>query len=292
MLKLPNCEPRPWRVGNNLLGGEGTLVMAIINCTPDSFFDGGRYSNQEQLQLRYQECLDAGVDILDLGAESTRPGAPEVSAQDEWARLAPVFEYLDSLNNQIPISIDTTKASVAAQALDAGALIVNDISAMKADPEMAALVSERQASVVLNHMQGTPRTMQSHPQYQDVVLDIRQELGDQVQELIELGLSRDRICVDPGIGFGKDLDHNMDLIWNLSAFDSLACPILMGISRKSFIAKTPGLQDSDRLVPTLSAGVISALAGASILRVHDVKETRESMILLNEMRSRAGEVRT
>lgn len=281
---IKSCSQRPWKVGESLLGGDRTLLMAIINCTPDSFFDGGKYTQLDALKHRIDECHTYQVDILDLGAESSRPGAPAVSAEDEWARLEPVFEFLAQESHSIPISIDTTKSQVARLALEAGASIVNDISALKLDPQMSNLVAEQQASVVLNHMQGTPRTMQSKPQYEDVVSEVRYELQTQVQELIDLGLDRQKICVDPGIGFGKDLTHNMKLIWNLAALDELACPILMGMSRKSFIAHTPGLEDSDRLIPSVTSGVISAMAGASILRVHDLQETRESLTLLESMR--------
>lgn len=294
-LSPPQCPVRPWSIHGQSLGGQvlvnghlqsKTLLMAIINCTPDSFFDGGKYTQWDALRLRYEECVKYQVDILDLGAESSRPGAPEVSAEEEWSRLEPVFEFLREQDNQIPISIDTTKASVAARALEAGASIINDISALQMDPAMPQLVADTGCSVVLNHMQGTPRTMQSAPHYLDVVKDVTQELGVQIQQLLDLGVDQSKICVDPGIGFGKDLNHNMQLIWNLSELDRLGCPIMMGMSRKSFIGKTPGLEESDRLIPSVSSGLIAAMAGASILRVHDIKETKESLAMLEEMRHR------
>lgn len=283
----PSCQVRTWEVDGSHLGGGHTLLMAIFNVTPDSFFDGGVYQAQDAFEARYQECLEQNVDIIDLGAESSRPGAASVSVEDEWARLEPAFNYLKSVNNKIPISIDTTKASVADLALRAGATIVNDISALTLDPEMPGVIIEHNASICLNHLRGTPRTMQVNPHYDDLMADIIQDLGTQIQKLLNLGLSQSKICVDPGIGFGKNLDHNMKLIWNLSQLDSLECPILMGMSRKSYIGQTPGLENSDRLVPSLGSALIAEMAGASILRVHDIKETREILTLVSEMRARS-----
>ena len=259
--------------------------MGILNTTPDSFFDGGQHNHVDQAVTHAQAMMKEGAQIIDIGGESTRPGAAKVPADEEAQRTIPVIEKLRKLysSDEILISIDTSKADVAKAAVMAGADIVNDISAMTFDKNMKNIILEHQPSVILNHIQGTPETMQRNPTYQNVSEDIRDFLKAQAELLIEKGFPRDKICIDPGIGFGKTLDDNLTLIKNLSVFEEINCAILMGMSRKSYIGKTPGLENSDRLIPSITCGVISYLAGASVLRVHDVKETQESLHMLDAL---------
>ena len=277
------CKPRPWRAGGLVLGGDGPLLMGILNVTPDSFFDGGRHAGVDAALRHAEALLDAGADILDVGGESSRPGADPVPEAEELARTRPVVEALWK-RFAVPISIDTVKSAVARAALEAGACIINDISAMEQDPMMLEVPQAFGAGVVLNHMRGTPRDMQLAPAYGDVVAEVREYLKGRVQLLAAMGVAADRIAIDPGIGFGKRVKDNYALLDRLEALDGLGCPILVGASRKSFIAKTPGLEDSDRLIPSVAAALYAALKGASILRVHDVGETREALALIQAVR--------
>jgi dihydropteroate synthase len=275
--------PRSWRVGGMNLGGHRPLVVGIVNVTPDSFFDGGRHQALDAALLHAELLVEQGVDILDIGGESTRPGANPVVAEEEIRRTAPVIEAL-AKRFKIPLSIDTLKWETARAALDVGAVILNDVSAFR-DTRMGDLAREYQASAVLNHMQGEPRTMQLAPEYGDVVAEVRAALLTRVEALVSQGISHDRIAVDPGIGFGKRLEDNYALIENLDGFESLNCPLLLGHSRKSFIGKTPGLEKSDRLAPSLAVAVFAALKGVSLLRVHDVGPTVEALRMLEALRS-------
>jgi dihydropteroate synthase len=234
--------------------------------------------------LRHAEALlAAGADILDVGGESTRPGAEPVPETEELARTRPVVEAIWK-RFAVPISIDTMKATVARAALEAGACIVNDISAMEYDPMMLEVPQAFGAGVVLNHMRGTPKDMQANPVYGNVVSEVRDYLKGRIQLMAAVGIPTDRIAIDPGIGFGKRVRDNYALIENLEALDGLGCPILLGASRKSFLAKTPGLEASDRLFPSVAVALYAALKGASILRVHDVGETREALAIVSAVR--------
>jgi dihydropteroate synthase len=277
------CKPRPWRAGGFVLGGDRPLLMGILNATPDSFFDGGRHAGVDAALRHAESLLLAGADILDVGGESSRPGADPVPEAEEIARTRPVVEAIRR-RFDAPISIDTVKSAVARAALEAGACIINDISAMEADPLMLEVPQAFGAGVALNHMRGTPKDMQLAPAYGDVVAEVRGYLKGRVQLLAAMGLPADRIAVDPGIGFGKRVGDNYALIERLDALDDIGCPILIGASRKSFIGKTPGLGDSDRLIPSVAAALYAALKGASILRVHDVKETREALAMIGALR--------
>jgi dihydropteroate synthase len=257
--------------------------MGIVNVTPDSFFDGGRHDTAAAAIAFAEKLLAEGADILDIGGESSRPGAAPVSVEEEIRRVVPVIAALRKRFDCI-VSIDTVKSEVARAALDVGALVVNDISGGDCDPRILELPQGYGAGFVINHMQGTPRTMQQNPQYADVVAEVKASLARRIGVLAQLGLSADRIAVDPGIGFGKSVAHNYALIENLEAFDSLGCPILLGASRKSFIGKTPGLEGSDRLIPSVAVASYAALKGASILRVHDVGVTREALMMLAAVR--------
>jgi dihydropteroate synthase len=288
---IATVTPRPWRVGARWLGGDRPLVMGILNLTPDSFHDGGRFQSTGVVDVnaalaRCETMISEGVDIIDVGGESTRPGALAVDESEERARVTPLIEAA-ARRFETPFSIDTMKAGVARAALDAGAVIVNDVSAMSADPFMLEVPGPYGAGVVLNHMQGKPRTMQAAPNYCDVVGEVRDHLMARVRLLAAAGISKDRIAVDPGIGFGKRLVDNYDLIEHLEDLDAIGCPILLGHSRKSFIGNTPGLEASDRLHPSVAVAVYAALKGASILRVHDVRATVEALGIIAAIRNQA-----
>lgn len=285
-LPVVSVKPRPWRVRDRVLGGDRPLLMGIVNVTPDSFFDGGRFEGPARIDAvlaRCEELVAGGADILDVGGESTRPGALPVAEEEERARVVPVIEALVR-RFDVPVSVDTMKSGVARAALDVGAAIINDVSAMTADPFMLEVPGPWGAGVVLNHMQGKPRTMQAAPDYCDVVGEVRDHLMARVRLLAAAGVPKDRIAVDPGIGFGKRLIDNYDLIEKLEDLDAIGCPILLGHSRKSFIGNTPGLGDSDRLQPSVAVAVYAALKGASILRVHDVKATAEALRMIAAIR--------
>ncbi len=277
-------SPRPWRVRGRLLGGDRPLLMAILNVTPDSFFDGGKHATVDAALRRCEAILADGADIVDVGGESTRPGAEPVSEEEELKRVLPVIEAI-AKRFDCPVSVDTVKSAVARAALEAGASIINDVSAMTSDPRMLEVPQGFGAAVVLNHMRGAPRTMQQNPEYGDVVRDVKDFLLERVQILASLGLSKDRIAVDPGIGFGKRLEDNNALIEHLEDLDSIGCPVLLGHSRKSFIGKTAGLEDSDRLQPSVAVALYAALKGASILRIHDVKATAEALRMVESIRN-------
>jgi dihydropteroate synthase len=285
---IGTVKPRPWHAGDRILGGEdrlrrGPLLMGILNVTPDSFHDGGRHASLDAALAHAEKLLADGADIIDVGGESSRPGAAPVDEAEETQRAVPAVREIVKRFGAA-VSIDTVKSGVARAALDAGALIVNDISAMTFDPLMLEVAQPFRAGVVLNHIKGTPRDMQKNPVYEDAVEEVRDFLRERIQLLASLGMPKTRIAVDPGIGFGKRPEDNYRLIAQLHVLDALGCPILMGMSRKSFIAKTEGLEKSDRLVPSLSLAVFAALKGASILRVHDVKETREALAMLSAVR--------
>jgi dihydropteroate synthase len=276
-------KPRAWHVRDRWLGGDRPLIMGILNLTPDSFFDGGKFSGVDAALARCETLVSEGADILDIGGESTRPGALPVPEEEERARVIPVIAAA-ARRFGVPLSVDTMKSGVARAALDAGASIVNDVSAMTADPYMLEVPQAYGAGVVLGHMQGKPRTMQEAPAYCDVVGEVRDHLMARVRTLAAAGIAKDRIAVDPGIGFGKRLADNYALIDKLEDLDAIGCPILLGHSRKSFIGATPGLGDSDRLHPSVAVAVYAALKGASVLRVHDVKATVEALRMIGAIR--------
>lgn len=249
--------------------------MGVVNVTPDSFSDGGQYLNPTAAIEHGRRLAAEGAAIVDVGGESTRPGAAPVSLSDELARVVPVLEGLAG----IPLSIDTSKAAVARRALDLGAELVNDVTALRGDTEMAAVVAEGDAYVCLMHMQGEPRTMQTAPHYDDVVSDVLSFLGERMAFAIERGIREERICVDPGIGFGKTPDQNLELIRRLGELTALGRPVLVGFSRKSTLGKVLG--DPSATSGSVSASVAAAVAacerGASMVRAHDVRETVEAL---------------
>lgn len=267
-----------------------TALMGILNVTPDSFSDGGRYLEARKAIARGVELAGQGADIIDIGGESTRPGARPLSAPEEIERVVPVVRELRRVIS-IPLSIDTVKAEVARAALDAGADVVNDISALRFDPDMISLIVEEKVPVVLMHMQGTPRTMQESPRYQNVLQEVKDFLRSRVAFSVERGVAPERIVVDPGIGFGKDLEHNLALIRGISTLTSLAQPVLVGPSRKTFIGKILNVGADDRLEGSLAAAVAAVLGGAGMIRMHDVKEARRAMALADAIRFGTAEER-
>ena len=262
--------------------GPRTMVMGILNVTPDSFSDGGRFLEKVTAVERGLEMFEEGADFIDVGGESTRPGAPSVKAAEEMKRAVPVVEAL-ALRG-VPVSIDTTKAEVARAALVAGAEIVNDVSALTMDAGMAGVCAEYKAAVVLMHMRGTPSTMQADTGYKDIVSEVYDHLMARMDYAVASGIERDRIIIDPGIGFGKSSEGNIELLRRLREFRTLGAPILLGPSRKSFIVTVLGAGVEARLMGTIAASVAAVLNGASILRVHDVKEARMALDMADAIR--------
>ncbi len=258
--------------------------MGIINVTPDSFSDGGQLSSEKALLNQVKTMIEDGADILDIGGESTRPGAPAVSLEEELRRVVPAIELIRR-HYTTAISIDTTKAEVARQALASGADIVNDISALRFDPAMLPLVVEKNVPLIIMHMQGKPGTMQQAPHYDNVVTEIMAELQGWLDHATDKGLRRDKIILDPGIGFGKNLDHNLAILKHLADFTSLGCPLLLGHSRKKFIGQL--LNKGEAAQRDHGTAVISALAalqGVAIIRVHNVALTKQAITLAMAIR--------
>jgi dihydropteroate synthase len=252
--------------------------MGIVNVTPDSFSDGGRFFDADTAVAHALQLVADGADILDIGGESTRPNAEIVSPEEELRRVMPVIERIVS-QVPVPISIDTSKASVARAAMDAGAEIINDVTALTGDPQMIGVARDTAAGVCAMHMQGTPQTMQDNPTYTDVVAEIRDYLRQRRDALIAGGIARERICLDPGIGFGKTREHNVALMANCHEFHQLGCPLLVGPSRKGFLGKLIGDKDGDRTLATVAASLSLAAQGVQIIRVHDVRLVREALIV-------------
>lgn len=263
--------------------GERTLVMGVLNVTPDSFSDGGLFLDRDKAVERALEMVEQGSDWIDIGGESSRPGAEPVSAEEEIRRVVPVIELI--AKKGITVSIDTTKSKVAKAALDAGAEIVNDISAMSMDSDMASLCAESKCPVILMHMRGTPKTMQSNIGYNDLISEVYDYLLSRVEYAESSGIKANNIIIDPGLGFGKSREGNFEIIKSLSEFKSLGKPILIGASRKSFIGKTLGADLDARVTGTVAASVIAIHNGAGIIRVHDVVEARLSADMADAIRS-------
>jgi len=252
--------------------GDRTYLMGVLNVTPDSFSDGGQFNSQEAALAQVAQMLPY-IDILDIGGESTRPNAQPVSAEEEGDRILPIIQAVRETYPNLPISVDTVKASVAKAAIAAGADMLNDVSAGRFDPEMLPLAGKLQVPIFLMHMQGEPRTMQANPKYRDVVKDVKQFLADAILVAKACGIPKHLIAIDPGIGFGKTLEHNLELLKNLQTFQEIGAPLLLGVSRKSFIGKLCDRPDpSDRLFGTIAACSACIAGGADILRVHDPKE--------------------
>jgi dihydropteroate synthase len=250
--------------------------MGVINVTPDSFSDGGRYFETGRAVDRGLELAAQGADILDIGGESTRPGSLPVPEDEETRRVVPVVESLRARTEAL-ISVDTAKSAVARAALDAGADIVNDTSALRSDPDMAAVVAETGAGLVLMHMKGTPLTMQQDPRYDDILAEIKGFLDERIRAAVAAGIARERIIIDPGIGFGKTFEDNLVLLRRQEIFEELERPLLLGFSRKAFLGRILHLPPDERLEGTIAAAVLSVCRGTHILRVHDVAEVARAV---------------
>ena len=250
--------------------GEGTVICGVLNLTPDSFSDGGLYTDKQKAIDRAYQMVDEGAGIIDIGGESTRPGALPVSVDEERRRIMPVLgKIVGKLN--VPISVDTCKSQVAREALEVGVDIINDITSLGEDPDMASVVAESGAGIILMHMLGRPRTMQENPQYGDVVSEITEFLSAAIDKAVSSGISREKMVVDPVIGFGKRTEHNLEIIKRLCELRSLARPILIGVSRKSVIGNVLNLPVDERLEGTAALVACAIWNGANIVRVHDVK---------------------
>ncbi len=262
-----------FRCGRHTFKLDRPLVMGIVNVTPDSFFDGGRYLGTQAAIEHALRLKEAGADILDVGGESTRPGARPVGLQEEMDRVIPVIEGLRDAG--VALSVDTMKPELMRAALAAGADMINDVNALRAAGALEA-VADSTAGVCLMHMQGEPRTMQLKPHYEDVVAEVASFLAGRVEAAVAAGIARERILVDPGFGFGKDLGHNLALFKGLSRFADIA-PVLVGVSRKSMLGALTGRKTSDRLIASVTAAVLAIQRGAAVVRVHDVQETVDAL---------------
>ncbi|MDH4126092.1 MAG: dihydropteroate synthase [Gammaproteobacteria bacterium] len=268
-----------------MLGLNFPSVMGVLNVTPDSFSDGGRFANKDRALRQARQMIADGAAILDVGGESTRPGAAVVSEQRELDRVIPVIEAIRA-ESEIPISIDSSKPGVMRAAVAAGAVLINDVRALQADGAMATAV-DLQAPVCLMHMQGDPRSMQIKPHYVDVVAEVTQFLEERVAECVAAGLRRELLLVDPGFGFGKTAAQNVELLANLRQLQRIGCPVLIGISRKSTLGAISGRDVDDRMAASIAAAVFAVLQGAQIIRAHDVKETVDA-IRVAECLAKAG----
>lgn len=262
--------------GKTFVLGRRTWIMGILNITPDSFSDGGRFYGTDRAIKQGLKLIQEGADILDIGGESSRPGSDPVSAEEEKSRIIPVIRTLRKHTDMV-ISVDTTKAEVAQDALDAGADIINDISAGRFDTHMLQLAADRQVPVILMHMLGTPKTMQVEPHYDDLLPEIKAFFLERIEAAVSVGIKRSNIIIDPGIGFGKNHSDNLCLLNNLKFLDDLDQPVLVGVSRKSFIGRILDVPPEERLEGTIASALISVMHGAHILRVHDVAAVKKAL---------------
>jgi dihydropteroate synthase len=283
-MSSPTAHPRfsqratQWRLPSRVIELPARpLVMGIVNVTPDSFSDGGRFFSADAAIAQAKALIAARADFLDIGGESTRPYSQPVDEEEELRRVLPVVTAIAG-SATVPVSIDTSKPAVARACLAAGAEIINDVTGL-ADEAMVALAVETGAAVCVMHMQGTPQTMQDHPTYDDVVEDILAYLRGRRDALVAAGIARERIAMDPGIGFGKTHEHNQRLLANCHRFHELGCPLLVGPSRKGFIGKVLGNKEADRTAGTIGVALSLAVQGVQILRVHDVREVRQALML-------------
>jgi dihydropteroate synthase len=266
------------RAGRFSLVLERPLIMGVVNVTPDSFSDGGRFLSTHQAVEHARMLVEEGADILDIGGESSRPGAEPVGLDEELRRVMPVLEQLAQL--PIPVSVDTCKPEVMRRAIAAGAAMVNDITALR-EPGALEAVAESQAAVCLMHMQGEPRTMQQDPHYQDVLTEVTAFLAQRVEAVRQAGIARERIVIDPGFGFGKKTGHNLELLRGLRRIAGLGQPVLVGLSRKSLFAKITGKAVADRVSASVAGALLAAERGVALVRVHDVAATRDALLVLN-----------
>ena len=264
-----------------------TLVMGILNVTPDSFSDGGLFYNNDEAVSHALQLIEYGIDIIDIGGESTRPGAEKISEEEEIQRIIPVVKQIRELSSEIIISIDTTKSMVAQKAIQSGANIINDISGFSFDNKMIDVVRESKVPVIIMHMQGDPSNMQNKPVYDDLIIDISSFFKSKIKLAIDAGIKKEQIIIDPGIGFGKTVGNNFQLINQLNEFCKLGFPVMIGPSRKSFIGTTLNLPVDDRLEGTAAAVAVGVMNGARIVRVHDVKEIKRVVTIVEKIRTAA-----
>ncbi|HEY7312853.1 MAG TPA: dihydropteroate synthase [Gemmataceae bacterium] len=274
-----------WQLRDRTLTpGDPPLVMGIVNVTPDSFSDGGRFLDTDAAVAQALRLIQQGANILDIGGESTRPGSQPISLEEELSRILPVVRRL-AARTSVVLSVDTSKAEVARQALDAGAHLINDITALRGDPAMADVARTAQAGVLLMHMEGTPATMQANPHYDNVVTEVTAFLEARLQACVDLGIAGSRVVLDPGIGFGKTTAHNLQLLAHLEELQRLGRPVCLGVSRKGFLGKVLGRPLEQRLAGSLAAACYALVRrSAQIVRVHDVAETRDVVTLLTALR--------
>ena len=250
------------------------LIMGILNVTPDSFFDGGSFLDPDRALARFEQMVSDGADLIDVGAESTRPGSSGIDEREEIRRLTPVLKHIGK-RATVPISVDTRKAGVAERAMDLGAVIINDVSALEDDPNMGLVVARHKAGLVLMHMRGTPQTMQQSSHYDNVVEEVRGYLEDRLKQAESIGIGRDQILLDPGIGFAKSPQHNLLLLNELTSFQGLGRPVVVGVSNKSFIGTVTGSPLHERTMGTAAAVAAAVLGGVRMVRVHDVRSMRD-----------------
>ena len=276
MLEMPTT----WRCGRFLFDftkRQYPIVMGILNATPDSFSDGGKFRTPQDAIAQAERMIANGVDLIDIGGESTRPGAEPVALQEELDRVLPVIEVLKHCG--VALSIDTYKAETMRQALNAGVDCVNDVWALRQEGAVNAILENTHCGIVLMHMQRNPQTMQFDPEYQDVIADVSLFLQERAQVLMTVGIEANRIAIDPGFGFGKSLEHNLNLLKNFAAFSKLGYPVLAGLSRKSMLGKITGKDTNERVASSVAAAIMAAERGAKIVRVHDVTETVDALKL-------------
>lgn len=272
-----------WAVRDAAVSLDRPVVVGVVNVTPDSFSDGGRYLDPDDAASRARTLVEQGADVLDVGAESTRPGADPVPPEEEWRRLSPALERIAGL--PVPISVDTRKSETARRAVAAGADIVNDVSGLRDDPALADLAAETGVGLVLMHMRGTPRDMQEDTAYEDLVGQVRDGLRESVERALDAGCERSRLVVDPGIGFGKSARGSLRLLASAGQFSRAGAPVLVGPSRKSFIGEALGLPVDERVEATASACVVALERGARLFRVHDVRPVRRALDMAHAIRS-------
>ncbi len=286
--RWPAREISVFRAGSHLWElGRKTLVLGILNVTPDSFSDGGTFTAHDAIERRLAQIAEDGADLVDIGGESTRPGAAPVSVEDEWRRVLPALRAARRITPPLPVSVDTMKPEVARRALGEGAVVINDVSGLRGGPEIAEIVAGSKAGLILMHMKGEPRTMQIDPRYDDLLGEVRLALAESVGVAERAGVPRERILIDPGIGFGKTVEHNLDLLRNASFFGGLGAGVLIGASRKIFIGKLLGdLPVDERLEGSIASAVAAVLAGAHAVRVHDVRATVRAVRIADALTAR------
>lgn len=275
MMRIGDSRATHWQVADRRLRLSPPLVMGVLNVTPDSFSDGGRFLAPDQALAHARAMVQAGADIIDIGGESTRPGAVPATLDEERSRVMPVMRAIRG-ELDVPLSIDTSKPEIMREALSEGAAIINDVNGFRADGALEA-VADAGAGLCIMHMQGQPRTMQHEPNYRDVVVEVLEFLADRAEQCERFGVARERICIDPGFGFGKTLDHNLDLLRQLGAFADTGYPVLVGVSRKSMLGAITGKATDARMAASVSAALLAADRGAGIVRVHDVAETADAL---------------